>query len=360
MQDIDIDTQKPVLVTGASGYVAGWVVKRLLDAGATVHATVRDPDNAKKTAHLRALDAETPGTLRLFEADLMDQGSFDEAMAGCGVVFHTASPFIMGVDDPQKQLIEPAQLGTRNVLEAANRTSSVTRVVVTSSCAAIYGDNADLRDTPRGVFDEEVWNTSSSAEHQPYSFSKTLAEREAWKVYEAQDCWKLVVMNPALVLGPGINPHATSESFNILRQMGDGTMRSGAPDIGMGVVDVRDLADAHMAAGFLPDASGRHVLAGHNSSFLEIAKILDARYGDRYPTPRRALPKWLVWLVGPMADASLTRRMISRNVGLPWKADNSKSREQLGVNYRPLEESVTDMFEQLIDSGQLGGASKAA
>jgi len=83
------------------------------------------------------------------------------------------------VVDPQKELVDPAKLGTRNVLEEVNRTPSVKKVVLTSSCAAVYSDNADLENTPNGIFTEDIWNTSSSLKHQPYSYSKTLAEKEA-------------------------------------------------------------------------------------------------------------------------------------------------------------------------------------
>jgi dihydroflavonol-4-reductase len=162
---------------------------------------------------LNALNDKASGILRYFETDLLDEGSYAKAMQDCEVVFHTASPFTRDVEDPQKDLIDPAQLGTRNVLEQANTTGSVKRVVVTSSCAAIYGDNADLNEVESDRFAEADWNSSSSLEHQPYSYSKTLAEREAWKIAEAQDRWRLVVVNPSLVVGPGINPFATSESF---------------------------------------------------------------------------------------------------------------------------------------------------
>ena len=95
---------------------------------------------------------------------------------------------------------------------------SVGRVVLTSSCAAIYGDNVDLKDIPDGLFTEEIWNTSSSLDHQPYAYSKTLAEKEAWKLNEKQTRWNLVTVNPSLVIGPGITPYATSESFKIGKQ----------------------------------------------------------------------------------------------------------------------------------------------
>lgn len=350
MKELAVDTSKPVLVTGATGYVAGWIVKRLLEEGVTVHATVRNPQDQGKVKHLSELAAQSPGTLRLFKADLLDQGSFAEAMAGCSIVFHTASPFTLAIRDPQKELVDPALLGTRNVLETASRTASVKRVVLTSSCAAIYGDNADVGAAPGGVLTEAVWNTSSSLGHAPYSYSKTVAEREAWEIARRQASWELVVINPSLVIGPAVNPHGTSESFNIIRQMGDGRMKAGVPDLGLGAVDVRDLAEAHLRAAYLPKAGGRNIISGHNTSLLGIARALLPKF-EAYPVPRRNLPNWLVWLVAPLVDKSMTRKFISRNVGFVWRADSGKSVRDLGMAYRPLETSIRDMFQQMIDNG---------
>lgn len=346
-----VDPRAPVLVTGATGYVAGRLIEKLLSEGHTVHAAVRDPENTEKLKHLNALAETAPGEIRYFGSDLMEPGSYAEAMEGCELVFHTASPFTIDVDDPVKQLIEPAKLGTRNVLEQANQAPTVRRVVVTSSCAAIYGDNADLEKTPNGVFTEEVWNTSSSEKHQAYSYSKTLAEREAWKIHGAQDRWDLVTINPTLVMGPGINPHGTSESFNMMKQFGDGTLKSGVPRWGFGIVDVRDLAEAHYRAGFTPEAEGRYIISGHNSDLADLAIPLREHFGTAYPFPTRTLPKWLTWLVGPMANKVMTRKVVRLNIGLPWKGDNSKGVRELGMAYRPLEQTVIDFFQQLVDSG---------
>lgn len=348
-----IETDAPVMVTGATGFVAGWVVRELLDAGLTVHAPIRHSNDKEKTQYLRRLANKSPGKIKFFDADLLKQGSYGEAMAGCHIVFHTASPFAVDVNDPQKELVDPALLGTRNVLEEANRVSSVRRVVLTSSCAAIYGDNADLEKTPDGVFTEAIWNTSSSLQHNPYSYSKTVAEQEAWKIAKAQNRWNLVVVNPTMVFGPGINPHATSESFRMVKQMGDGTLKMGAPRWGFGMVDVRDLAKAHLAAAFTPSANGRHIINGHNTDMLAAAMTLLPKYGDRYPIPRRAMPKWLMWLVGPLAGGGITRKSIALNVNYRWKGDNSRGIRELGVTYRPLAESMSDMFQQMIDSGFL-------
>lgn len=356
MSQLNIEKNSPVCVTGATGYVAGWIVKRLLDEGLTVHATVRDPNNEKKLAHLRQAEADGPGTLKFFHADLLEKGSFHDAVAGCSTVFHTASPFALQVSDPFQDLVKPAEEGTRNVLAAVEDADSVTRVVLTSSCAAIYGDNADLEQTPRGLFDEEVWNTSSSLEHQPYSYSKTQAERAAWEIADKQDRWRLVVVNPSLVMGPGLKIHGGSESFNIIRQMGDGTMKAGVPDMGFGVVDVRDLAEAHLRAAFVAEAQGRHVISGHDTSFPQMAEKLAPTYGSSYPIPTRTLPKWMVWLFGPLMNDTLSRKAISLNVGYPWKADNTKSVETLGMKYRPLSETMNDFFAQLVEAGEVKAA----
>jgi len=352
---MQIDKTSPVMITGATGYVAGWLVKRLLEEGLSVHAPVRDPADPDKLKYLNEIAALTSGEIRYFKADLLEEGSYGEAMAGCSIVFHTASPFVIDVKDPQRELVDPARLGTRNVLEEVNRTPSVRRVVLTSSCAAIYGDNADLENTPDGIFTEEIWNTSSSLHHQAYSYSKTVAEQEAWKIHDRQDRWDLVVINPSLVIGPGINPYATSESFRLIRQLGDGTMKPGVPRLGIGVVDVRDVAEAHLRAAFTPEASGRYITSGHNSDLYELATALLDRYGNDYPIPRRTMPKWLVWMVGPLVNRAMTRRMVSLNVDKPFRADNSKGVRELGMTYRPLQESMEDFFQQMIDSGYLEG-----
>ena len=344
------DSSKPVLVTGATGYLAGWLVKRLLEEGFTVHAAVRDPDNAAKVAHLRALEDSHPGTLVLFRADLLEEGSYDAAMAGCGVVFHTASPFTSKYDDAQTGLVDPALNGTRNVLNSANRTESVHRVVLTSSCAAIYVDNIDVAKAPGGQLTEAVWNTSSRLDHQAYSYSKTVAERAAWEIAEAQSRWRLVAVNPAFILGPGLAPAQTSESFNVMRQLGDGTMRPGAPPLEIGMVDVRDVAEAHMRAAFVPEANGRHIVFSEVHSFKDLADMLRPEFGE-YPLPKREAPKWLIWLIGPLLSKNLSRPEIAASMGHRWAADNGKSKRELGMSYRPVDGAVREMFRQMVEAG---------
>ena len=349
----EIHSDAPILVTGATGYLAGVIIQQLLAKGHTVHAAVRDPDKTEKLQYLNAIAAETSGNIRYFKADLTTPGAYAEAMAGCELVIHTASPFTLAVDDPQRDLVDPAVGGTANVLTSANETESVKRVVLTSSCAAIYGDNADIAGMPEKKLTEAVWNTSSSLKHNPYALSKTLAEKKAWEIAGQQQRWDLVTINPSFILGPGINPNLTGESYSTIVQFGDGTMAAGVPDFRIGVVDVRDVAAAHILAGFTPAAQGRHILSGHDTGFPEMSSVLREHFGERFGFGKSILPKFLVWLVGPMLNPGLTRKMVSRNVGIAFLADHSKSVRELGVSYRSLEETMIEFFQHLVDNGRV-------
>jgi len=349
----DYTSAAPVMVTGATGYIAGWLVRRLLEEGKTVHAAVRQPNNPDKIAHLVQLAADLPGEIRFFKGDLLDQGSYAEAMDGCEVVFHTASPFISDISDPQKDLVDPAVGGTRNVLETANATKSVKRVVVTSSCASIYGDAQDVALAPGKILTEEIWNTTSRLDHQAYSYSKVEAEKAAWEIANGQGRWNLVTINPSFVVGPGVAGAHGSESFSLIKQLGDGAMKSGVPAFEIGAVDVRDVAEAHMRAGFVAAAKGRYITSSETKTFLGMGQHLRTKFGDKYPFPKNEMPKWLLWLVGPFVSKLFTREMIAKNVGHAWLADHSKSVNELGMKYSSVEIAIEEMFQQLIDAKQV-------
>lgn len=337
-----------VVVTGASGYLGSWIVKTALEAGMEVRGTVRDPENTTRIGHLRELPGQE--RLTLHKADLLSSGSFDAVADGADVVIHSASPFIRtGVTDAQRQLIEPAVHGTRNVLGSVERSSSVRRVVLTSSVVAIMGDAAESRDYPDRVVDETRWNASSSADYEPYGFSKTEAERAAWELSSAQDRWTLTTINPAFIVGPSLSQRQDSESVSIIRQLGDGSFRQGAPDLSLGFVDVRDVALAHVRAAQAPQADGRFILAERVMSFPEAAVGLRERFGDAYGFPRGRVPNWLLWLLAPRVG--LTRRYVRRNMGIRFELDASRSREILGIEYRDAREALAEHMQQVIDRG---------
>ena len=346
-----INKDTPVLVTGGSGYIASWVVQQLLEQGYKVNATVRNKSKIAKVDHLLNLQKKYTGKLELYEADLLKEGSFEKAMQGCELVIHMASPFKLNVKDAQKELVDPALKGTRNILKQVNETTSVKRVVLTSSVAAIYGDAVDIKKTKQGIFTEEDWNTTSSLKHQPYSYSKTLAEKEAWKFQKEQHRWDLVVINPSFVMGPSLSNRTDGESTEFMIQLLSGGFKMGAPYLSFGFVDVRDVAAAHILAGMKAAASGRHITCATSKTMLEAATVLRKEFGDKYALPSKELPKFLMYLVGPFAGFSW--KFVGNNIGIPMGFDNNYSKNDLGLVYRDLSETFKDQVDQLIESGHV-------
>jgi len=256
-----------------------------------------------------------------------------------------------GYTDAEAALVRPALEGTRNVLAAVERTASVKRVVLTSSVAAIYGDSKDIQQTSNGVFDESLWNTSSSLTHQPYQYSKAVAEREAWQWVERQQRWDLITINPALIMGPALTKNSQSASIEILQEFGNGTMRMGAPKLWTGLVDVRDVALAHVRAAFTPEAKGRYILCDRTLNLLEMGKALRERLGNTYPFPRTPVPTFAFWLVAPFYG--YTRDFVSLNMGYPVAFDHTRSKQDLNIEYRDVRDSLAEHFKQLIDDGVL-------
>lgn len=340
----------PILVTGATGYIASWVIRQLLEQGHTVHATVRDLNKKASFQHLEKIAADSSGNIQFFKANLLDDGSFDQAMQGCEVVIHMASPFLVtNFKDPIKDLVDPAVKGTINVLNSVNRTESVKRVVVTSSVASTYGDAIDILKTENNSFDESHWNTTSSAEHQPYYYSKVAAERKAWQMQQAQSRWDLVCINPALVIGPSLTPATQSGSVEVLQQFGNGMTRFGVPPMWNGLVDVRDVAEAHLKAAFQSNAQGRYIINAKSLSLLEMGQVLRKHFGAQYPFPKMTAPKFLFKTFGPLIGHS--RKYVELNVGYPIYFNAQKSIDKLGIHYRDVETSLVEHFQQLIDDG---------
>ncbi|MCA9582595.1 MAG: NAD-dependent epimerase/dehydratase family protein, partial [Myxococcales bacterium] len=183
-------TDRPVLVTGATGYVASQLIADLLARGYKVRGTVRNLSREASHRHVR----ELPGAaerLELVEANLLDEGSFDLAAQGVDYVMHTASPYTLDVADPERDLVKPAEEGTLNVLRSCKRSSTVKRVVLTSSMAAVTDEPLSGK-----IYTEADWNGTSSLQRNPYFYSKARAERAAWAfVEDASVGYELVVIN---------------------------------------------------------------------------------------------------------------------------------------------------------------------
>lgn len=336
---------KTILVTGGTGYIGSWIVKFLLEKGYSVRVTVRDKSKTSRYEHLVTLAQNTSGSLEVWSANLTQEGSFDEAAKGADAIIHVASPFTLRFKDAQRDLIEPALKGTQNVLNAATKSATVKRVVLTSSVAAVHGDNADMAEKGLTEFTEEHFNTSSSPKHQPYSYSKVLAEKEAWRIAESQNQWKLVVINPSFVMGPSLANSSDSESLNFMKDLLKGKFLMGAPNLMFGFVDVRDVAQAHVLALENENAEGRHILAHSTMNVMQLAQVVKKLYGKKYAMPLTIAPKFLLYLIGGLFG--VTPKFVKRNIGHTIKLNTQRSRVKLGLQYRSFDETVKDMVEQM-------------
>ncbi|KAG2451351.1 hypothetical protein HYH02_003955 [Chlamydomonas schloesseri] len=338
-----------VCVTGVTGFVAGSVVSRLLELGHTVHGTCRDPSRTDTVAHLTSL----PGAaerLKLFKADLLSEGSFDEPVRGCDYVIHTASPFIMDVPEAEVQakLLGPAVKGTEHVLSAASKSPSVKRVVLTSSCAAIYGDPWEFGKDH--VYTEADWNPTATAKVLPYYYSKKLAEQKAWEMSKAQSQWTLVVINPAAILGPPLSKRTDSESISLLNQILKGRAYPACPHMGFGAVDVRDVAAAHTLAMSDPKAEGRYICVAKSMLMCDMARAIKAGFpNSKFRTPIATAPKWLLSIIGPAVG--MPRDLITYALGKCPQFNNSKIQSELGFKFHSPEAAIKDQVDAMLALG---------
>ncbi|CAI0455041.1 unnamed protein product [Linum tenue] len=310
-----------VAVTGASGFIASWLVKLLLQHGYTVKASVRDPIDEKKTAHLLGLDGAKE-RLQLFKAELLEEGSFDSAIEGCSGVFHTASPVSFSAADPQAEIIDPAVKGTLNVLKSCAKSPSVKRVIVTSSTASIFYTGKPVN---KDSVADETW--FSDPEHCKdlkiwYQLSKTLAEIAAWD-FAKENGVDMVTIHPGLVIGPFLQP-SLSFSVEVILNLVNGNKSS--PLSHFSVVDVRDVAEAHIKAFETPSASGRYCLVESSVPLSQVLGILH----KLYPTL-------------PLSDKCGEVDIMN----LPGFGVSKEKAEGLGIKFIPLEESLKDTVECL-------------
>jgi nucleoside-diphosphate-sugar epimerase len=329
-----------VLVTGGTGFVAGWCIVDLLRRGYAVRTAIRTLAKEAAVRGAVAAGAGASGRLTVCAADLTDDDGWEAAMAGCDRVLHVASPLGRHATRDPNELIGPARDGTLRVLRAATH-AGVQRVVMTSAAAAARPPHdTDL------VSDETIWADPNDPQFDPYRQSKILAERAAWDFMQGSTApTTLTTILPSAVLGPLLTKQNLG-SVQIVQRLLDGRP-PGIPRLGFWVVDVRDLVEFHVRAMAAPEAAGQRFIAAGDFMWMEdIATTLRSRLGGRAPkVPTHRLPnaavRFLSLFIPPL-------RMLVPDLGRVNRLTSEKARRVLGFHPRPAATTVVDCAESLL------------
>lgn len=331
-----------VLVTGGTGFLARHVIQRLALQGAAVRTSVRDD---AVLPELRSAIGVSSNQLQGYACDLESDHNWRSAIEGCTHVIHCASPFPVRQPRQADALVNTAVSGTQRVLQMA-LDGGVSRVVVTSSMNAIAGGNAT--DATK-VYTEADW-TDLDDRLTPYDRSKTMAERAAWTFAETHPSLQIAVVNPGAIFGPMLGPHV-SASGAIIRTMLEGKIPR-VPRIGFGPVDVRDVADAHIAAIIDPAAAGQRYICSLDEMWLvDIARELAQlpAFANR-GVPTKEMPDWLV-RIGATLSPSLRRA--ADHLGRRRRINNSKVKGLLGRDLISKRLMIEDMATDLLNHGMV-------
>jgi dihydroflavonol-4-reductase len=329
-----------VLVTGGTGFIAGWCIVELLRRGYTVRATVRNlsKEAAVRTAIRSAVDADD--RLAIVAADLTSDEGWDAAAAGCDYVLHVASPLGSEKTGDPNDLIAPARDGTLRVLRAAT-TAGAKRVVMTSAAAAARPPF----DSGRAA-DETIWADPADPQFDTYRVSKILAERAAWDFMNGRgSSTSFTTVLPGAVFGPVLTTDHLG-SARIIQRLLDGNP-SGIPRLGFSVIDVRDLADLHLRAMTAAEAAGQRFIAAGEFVWMEdIARTLRTRLGTRAgKVPTRTLPNFAVRFLSLFVPSL---RTLTPALGRANILSADKARRLLGFTPRDVRTTVVDCAESLL------------
>ena len=338
---------KTVLVTGATGFIAKHIVLELLNAGCRVVGSLRtesrrDEVRAALRPHLPS-GCDLDERLRFVTLDLSGDDGWREAMSGVDVLMHTASPLPMAQPRDENELVRPAVDGTLRALRAA-RAAGIRRVVLTSSTAAVTNREPRIH---KERHDESDWSDPEWAGITPYSKSKTLAERAAWDFVGSEaPGMELTTINPCLVLGRPLDDFYGA-SLRLVERLLRGKDPL-LPKVGMGVVDVADVARMHVRAMTAAGAPGKRFIGAAEFMWIaEIAGLLKAACPDRR-IPLRTAPDFVIRLAGRF-DRSI--RSIVPLLGRRQELDNARARELLDMDFIPAAESVRAAGRYIMERG---------
>ncbi len=327
-----------VLVTGGTGFVAGWTIAGLLQRGYRVRTTVRSLERADAVRRAVGRIVEPGEMLEFVAADLTSDAGWDAAVAGCESVLHIASPLGSGGDD--ESLIAAARDGTLRVLGAAAK-AGVKRVVMTSSTAACTPAKPLAR-----AIDENDWTDPDQPGLAVYRKSKVLAEQAAWDFMAGVPQMSLTTILPGAIFGPVLTK-AHLGSVGIIQRLIEGQPPA-LPRLGFNITDVRDLAELHIVAMTTPQAAGERFIAlGEALWYGEVAQTLKARLGPKGAKVTTAAMPDLV--ARGLAVASPQMKALLPLLGRTQAFSTDKARRVLGFAPRPARDTIGDCGESLVE-----------
>ena len=277
-----------------------------------------------------AAGVRTTTGLELVVADLTSDDGWPAALEGVEEVHHVASPIPSAQPKDPDELIVPARQGTVRVLKAA-RDAGARRVVLTSSFAAVGYSPKAVRD-----FTEADWTDPDAPGLAPYPRSKAIAERAAWDFIETEGGdTQLVTVNPTFIAGPSLVP-ALRSTLAQFKAIIEGAIPV-LPRQRFGVVDVRDVADAHVSAMATSAAAGKRYLLladGPTITWVELAQILRDH-------------------LGPAGGHVTTDEEPGEDLA-PLTIHNDRAKKELGWHPRPAETTIVETADSLRQLGLLG------
>lgn len=335
-----------VLVTGATGFIASHTILALIDQGYEVRGTARSASKADALNATLSAYAGKPIEIELVSADLTQDAGWAEAMEGVTYLQHLASPIPNNLPKDPNELIIPAKEGALRALKAA-KGAGVKRAVMTSSFASVgYG----WGDSRPDILDESHWsNPDNLKDNTAYTRSKAIAEKAAWDYIKGDGAGlELSVINPVAVLGPAMSGDVSASLELVTQPMLNKV--PAFPKLTFGIVDVRNVAAAHVAAMEKPEAAGERFIIGERVlTFTEIGDILREAYPNR-KLPKGELPSWLVRM---LTVVNPTLKQIVPELGKHRSFTNEKSRSVLGIDYIPAKDAILASTNSLIELGEL-------
>ncbi|HVU58820.1 MAG TPA: aldehyde reductase [Puia sp.] len=340
---IETNIQPTVLVTGGTGFVAIHCIVQLLQKGYKVRTTLRNLGRTNEVLDmLKEGGIPSSENLSFVEADLTRDDNWDRAVANCKYVLHVASPIFLRIPDDENEMIRPAVEGTLRVLRAA-RDAGVKRVVMTSNFGAVGYSHKDSTQ----LITEASWTDPNQKGLSAYNRSKVLAERAAWDFMQKEGgALELSVINPMAIFGPSLSP-VLSSGYGLLQKVIDGSMKA-IPNMSLGIVDVRDVADLHLRAMTNPAAKGQRflALAGGVMTLPGIARFLKEKMpAVTQRTSTKKLPDWALRIA---ALFNKQAKAIVPLVGVYRNASNEKAKNLLGWQPRSNETALLATVESMI------------